>query len=189
MGGTDDGWTTACANSRKMMAARGFTNFNDDSEVHHTSDLDYVVVAQEGAATRFVSFMTKQPKLGLKEVRSLEDRMTKMNVETCTIVLNGTVTPPAKGMIEKIRKKGRAVEIFQLDELMFNLPDHELVPVHRLLTPKEREALLKRFSANALPRILPTDPMCRYLGLKRGQVVEISRKNTSGFSKFHRIVT
>ena len=134
-----------------------------------------------------VAFMEANSKLGLKEVRGIDERMADLGLSHATVVLQGSVTPPAKVMVDKMRGQGHFVEIFNLPELMFNLPDHQSVPAHRLLTPKEREAVFERYGANSLPRMLLTDPVSRYYGLKRGQVMEIERVNASGFHKVYRI--
>ncbi|MDA4132758.1 MAG: hypothetical protein OK454_06500 [Thaumarchaeota archaeon] len=59
------------------------------------------------------------------------------------------------------------------DDLLVNITHHELVPTHVVLSREEKAALLKRYRLKdtQLPRILQKDPVARYLGLKRGQVV------------------
>lgn len=72
-------------------------------------------------------------------------------------------------------------ELFEEDELSVNITHHELVPKH---TPLSEEELKEVLHAHALelpqlPRILSTDPVARYYGLERGQVVRIERKSMS----------
>ena len=63
------------------------------------------------------------------------------------------------------------------DDLLVNITHHELVPRHVLLSKAEKAALLKRYrlKETQLPRILTKDPVARYLGLKRTDVVKIIR--------------
>lgn len=78
---------------------------------------------------------------------------------------------------------GREVEFFALGELQFNISKHVLVPKHR---PVREEAdiadIMQRYSLKSrfqLPLILSTDPMARYLALKPGQLVHVTRTSPS----------
>jgi DNA-directed RNA polymerases I, II, and III subunit RPABC1 len=70
-------------------------------------------------------------------------------------------------------------ECFLDDDLIINVTHHELVPKHVILSREEKTALLKRYrlKETQLPRILSRDPVARYLGLRRGQVVKIIRSS------------
>jgi DNA-directed RNA polymerase subunit H (RpoH/RPB5) len=60
-----------------------------------------------------------------------------------------------------------------------NIMNHELVPLHIIISEKEKEELLKKYniSPSELPKILDTDPVSIFIGAKPGQVVKIIRES------------
>jgi DNA-directed RNA polymerase subunit H len=67
-----------------------------------------------------------------------------------------------------------------------------LVPKFRILSEKEKEQILDRFSISEekLPKILTSDPIVKKMQAKHGDVLEIRRASTvAGESIYYRIVT
>ena len=54
-------------------------------------------------------------------------------------------------------------------ENLFDIMNHDLVPLHQIITEKEKKDLLKKYKIepNKLPKILDTDPVCISIGAKR----------------------
>ncbi|NOR16580.1 DNA-directed RNA polymerase subunit H [candidate division WOR-3 bacterium] len=61
----------------------------------------------------------------------------------------------------------------------FNIMNHKLVPIHMIISEKERGDLLKKYNIepNKLPKILDTDPVSIYIGAKPGQILKIIRES------------
>lgn len=71
------------------------------------------------------------------------------------------------------------LQTFDIRHLQFNISRHELVPKHELVSDEsEIKDILEKFMIKTkyqLPIILKTDAMAKYLGLKNGDIVKISR--------------
>lgn len=68
---------------------------------------------------------------------------------------------------------------------------HVLVPQHRKLSEKEKQAVLERYHATLenMPKISKKDPVVLSIGAKPGDLVEIRRKSlTAGEALFYRVV-
>ena len=76
-------------------------------------------------------------------------------------------------------EQGIRAEHFKEEDLLVNITKHELVPKHILLSDEEKKVLLDRYrlKESQLPRIQAGDPVAKYLGLRKGQVVKIIRKS------------
>ena len=71
------------------------------------------------------------------------------------------------------------IEAFKEKELVVNITQHDLVPLHEVLSAEEKASLLVRYriGERQLPVIQVTDPIARYYGLRPGQVLRIKRKS------------
>lgn len=102
-----------------------------------------------------------------------------------------TITGPAQKVVDSLSSK-ITIELFHEEELLVNITHHELVPRHEVLSSEEKKELLDRYKVKEaqLPRIHGSDPVAKYLGLRRGQVVKIIRKSeTSGRYASYRLCT
>ena len=68
--------------------------------------------------------------------------------------------------------------------------DHELVPVHELMSEKEVKTLLEsmNMTLEGLPKIFDTDPQAVKLGAKAGQVIKIYRREVKREIPYYRFV-
>uniref|UniRef100_A0A8C5ZN98 RNA polymerase II, I and III subunit E n=1 Tax=Marmota marmota marmota TaxID=9994 RepID=A0A8C5ZN98_MARMA len=107
--------------------------------------------------------VSEEPKVGIKTIKVYCQRMQEENITRALIVVQQGMTPSAK----------------------------QLVPEHVVMTKEEVTELLARYKLreNQLPRIQAGDPVARYFGIKRGQVVKIIRPSeTAGRYITYRLV-
>lgn len=133
--------------------------------------------ASPDVGTIWVEFLADN-SVGIKQMRNFAQYLTGNNFHTGILVTNVNITPAALKIIPAVASETR-IECFVEQDLLVNITHHELVPKHVLLSKEERLALLQRYRLKdtQLPRIQLGDPVARYLGLRRGQVVKIIRKS------------
>ncbi|KAF9765276.1 hypothetical protein IL306_002450 [Fusarium sp. DS 682] len=115
---------------------------------------------------------------GVNQIRQFTRYVLTNNYKTGIMVTHVPLSPAARRTLTSVESMAK-IECFLEDDLLVNITHHELVPKHVLLSREEKLALLKRYrlKETQLPRILQKDPVARYLGLKRGQVVKIIRNS------------
>ncbi|KAF7717138.1 DNA-directed RNA polymerases I, II, and III subunit RPABC1 [Penicillium ucsense] len=132
---------------------------------------------QPDCGTIYVDFCPESSSLGAKQVRTFNHFVAENNFHTGIFITQVPLSPTAVRMLNSV--PGHIGETFQEQDLLVNITRHELVPKHVLLSPEEKAKLLQRYrlKESQLPRMQVSDPVARYLGLRRGQVVKIIRKS------------
>ncbi|GAU94441.1 hypothetical protein RvY_06213 [Ramazzottius varieornatus] len=153
---------------------------------------DLLILAQhsQDPTEQMLIFWPDDGKVGIKTIKTYFQQMQEQSVSRAVIVIRQGMTPSAKTALSDMAPK-YIMEHFTEAELMFNVTEHELVPKHILLTPEEKQELLTRYKLkeHQLPRMQLGDPVARYFGLKRGQVVKIIRTSeTAGRYVTYRLV-
>lgn len=129
-----------------------------------------------------------EASVGIKTMRNFCIHISEKNFSTGIFIYQSSITPSANKLIPTVAPA--LIELFQESDLIVNITHHELVPKHIRLLKAEKTELLERYRLKELqlPRIQREDPVARYLGLKRGDVVKIIRRSeTSGRYASYRI--
>lgn len=172
----------------EMLNDRGYLIGQDDleesrdafiskfSEEPKRDDLTLLAPKQEDPTDQMFVFYPNEDKVGVKTIKTFAERMKSEGVFRAMMVVQANLTPFAKQCLTEMQPK-YYIEVFQELELLINITKHVLVPQHRLLEAPEKKTLLDRYKVKdaQLPRIQFSDPVARYYGMQRGQVVRIVR--------------
>ncbi|ESP05159.1 hypothetical protein LOTGIDRAFT_151960 [Lottia gigantea] len=154
------------------------------------SDLIVLVAHNDDPTDQMFVFFPDEPRVGIKTLRPYIKRMEEENITRAVIVVQVGMTPSSKQALVELSDK-YTLEQFIEAELLVNITEHMLVPEHVVMTPEEKAELLVRYKLKEamIPRIQQGDPVARYFGLKRGQVVKIIRPSeTAGRYVSYRLV-
>jgi len=95
-------------------------------------------------------------------------------------------------LINKMRtiydKSGYYVNIFQIKTLLFNPLDNVLVPPHRILSADEKSTIDKTYNImdnKQYPEISRFDPISMAIGLRPGQLCEITRASKTAIVSYY----
>ncbi|CAO1614520.1 unnamed protein product [Sympodiomycopsis kandeliae] len=141
-----------------------FTNLKDDED------------------EKILIYYAEEKNVGIKGMRAFINILEEKNIQRGILIWSEKMTAAARKVIEAMRMQFK-LEDFEEAYLLVNITQHHLVPQHDVLTDAQKKELLQRYrlKETQLPRIQINDPVARYFGLSRGQVVKITRPSeTSG---------
>ncbi|CAO3611875.1 unnamed protein product [Cunninghamella blakesleeana] len=140
--------------------------------------LTFVVQKKDNPTNQLLVFFPKDKSVGVKPLRVYVERMAQQQIPKGICVYQNSLTSSASKVMQSLPSK-HTLESFNENELLVNITHHVLVPKHEVLTAEEKAILLQRYRLkdSQLPRIQHSDPVARYYGLKRGQVVKILRES------------
>ena len=111
----------------------------------------------------------------------------KVNRAIFILKNKNVLTPSAKKILTQDIATSEAkhniiIDIFLIQELIINITEHKFVPKHIVLSEEEKNLFLSktRIKPTQLPKIQLIDPVCKYLGVSKGDVIKIQRLNTDG---------
>lgn len=122
-----------------------------------------------------------------EHVKKIE-KMMSGKVTKCILIYPNDITSQTRKHLENL--SGISIEKFAENDLIINITKHKLMPKYEPLTSAEKKLFLKetKFNKIHLPKISLDDPVSRYYGISRGDILKIIRKSeTAGEYVTYRI--
>ena len=150
----------------EMLQQRGY-------EITH-SDTEKIIGVRIDDGSQICVFMINTPKFNVSLVEEYIVLMNELGINHSIIVYKNTITPFAKKVLTSC--DSMTIELFLEDELQYNITKHRLVPLHEKLQDTEADEFKKKYGTK-YPIILKTDPIARFYGYNRGDIIKITRKD------------
>jgi DNA-directed RNA polymerase I, II, and III subunit RPABC1 len=125
-------------------------------------------------------------KVNLSKIGKIIKNIIKKNPILVILVFRDELTT---SQLANIKQEFGDIEfnIFKINELLFNITKHHMVPQHVLLNETETKLIYSTYGLN-LPLISNTDVVCRYYGGKNDQIFKIIRPNNIYYRKIATII-
>ena len=153
---------------KEMLQDRGFTITNilpEENQIH---------TYNENGDCLIVFFV--EGKLNIEIIREFVDLLKENEIANGIIICTDDITPRGKITIDMINNIGEIkLEVFNVLDFVCNKTKHRLVPKHEKLSRDQAEGIVHKYSK--IPEMLITDPISRYYGYSKGDVIKITRSD------------
>jgi len=124
------------------------------------------------------------------DIFDIEDVLT--TDDDLIIVSKDKVNLTIRDLVERLFiKDKRFVNIYNLNDYLFNILNHSMVPKHVILDAEAKNKIEKRYNImhdSEFPEISRTDPVAKAIGLRPGELCEITRSSPTAIQiKYYRI--
>lgn len=141
-----------------------------------------------------VRYLWRQTKIKTNTLENvikdlIPDGVNKDDLEII-IICKDKKTESIQKTVDKFVTNHYHIQYFWIKTLLYNILEHDFVPHHRMLDENEKTLIKKQYNItnNQMPIILRNDAVAQYMGMKSGDMCEITRKSeTSGTYKTYRI--
>ena len=150
-------------------------------------DEDRIVYRMSRGDEKYIMHVLLGKKtIGIAYIRELRDKVNEEEATGGLVVGDGKYTYSARSSAPEMR-----IELIPPTLPTFDIFEHDLVPLHEVVSQEERKELSEKYHAEPFqfPWIKSVDPISIILGAKPGDVVRITQKSeTAGKYETYRYV-
>jgi len=136
----------------------------------------YIIDIPQDKEKAIVWCILGEATVGIAAMNTLYKVMKEKELERAIVVTEGRYTHAVK-----LGAKKKQVELLPKSFPVFDIFEHALVPLHEILSEKEKNALLAQYKVKPyqMPQIKSGDPAVKAIGAKPGDILKITRKSTT----------
>ena len=171
-------------------------NINNIQSMYSNKQMDMLLVNPDSGKKIFVKYHLNK-KLGAKILYEIIDDLYDMDdilekEDTLLIISKDRVNDTHKKLLtEFYDKDNKFINIFNLNDYLFNILENDLVPMHEILSETKKNEIMKEYNMKSdyeFPQISRFDPAALAIGIKPNEVCEITRTTPTAISsKYWRI--
>jgi DNA-directed RNA polymerase subunit H len=159
--------------------------------------MDMLITNVETGRKIFIKYHLEPPKLKQNHIYEYVEDLFDMEQildsdDELLIITNDKINDTLRELLSNIYKNdNKFVSVLNLNDYLFNILAHEMVPPHRVLFQDEKDIIYKKYyitSDKELPEISRFDPVALAMGIRPGELVEITRSSPTAITtKYYRL--
>ena len=159
--------------------------------------MDMLITNVETGRKIFIKYHLEPPKLKQNHIYEYVEDLFDMEQildsdDELLIITNDKINDTLRELLSNIYKNdNKFVSVLNLNDYLFNILAHEMVPPHRVLFQDEKDMIYKKYyitSDKELPEISRFDPVALAMGIRPGELVEITRSSPTAITtKYYRL--
>ncbi|KYH38868.1 MAG: DNA-directed RNA polymerase subunit H [Candidatus Bathyarchaeota archaeon B23] len=127
--------------------------------------------------------------IGISYIRDLKEKVEQKGAARGILIGGGHYTYSARSTVERLNDevtregRSRLIELIPPSLPAFDIFQHELVPIHEILSEEERREVLEQYHVKPyqLPWIKASDPIAIIVGAEPGDILRVrGRSETAG---------
>ena len=176
---------TIYSNLISMMSERNYYPSENKPESIKIENFNIFFQNSINSEKIYIFYITV-PKVGINEIKKIITELDEYECNRCIVIYNTVLTSFAKQFISTSNKH---IELFSQNDFQKDIYKHYLVPKHVLLNKNERINLLKylKVKEENLPKINKKDPISKYFGAVKGDILKIYRDDYTELSTYYRV--
>ena len=119
-------------------------------------------------------FLINIDKFNTSCIQEYVNILNKIEIKHGIIIYKDVITSVAKKLIETMTEL--KIELFNMNELMFNITKHRLQPKFELLEEELYKSYKKQYGSTFLV-MLKSDPIARFYGYEKNSIIKITRND------------
>lgn len=120
-------------------------------------------------------------QIGIGDVQNINNEMESRKIKHAIVIYHNKITSQAAATMKQLRVQNMVIEIFHESSLQYNVTKSLKVPKHIICSKQKKEDILNAYNVTKeqIPQIKADDPVVKYYGAVRGQLIKIIRPSES----------
>jgi DNA-directed RNA polymerase subunit H (RpoH/RPB5) len=191
---------------RQGFSVADYENFSihEVNAMYQAKQMDMLFKKDDGTKKTYVKYHTSKGSQIEKNIRpvtiyeyiedlfTLEEVLTKQ--DDLIIIINDEPNETVEKTLQHIwEKDGIFVNVINIKRLQYNILDHVLVPLHKVLNKDEAKEIRRKYNImndKQMPDISRFSPVAQLIGIRPGDICHIVRPSKTAIqTDFYRICT